>query len=208
MAPCTPAIDSSIGRVGVYNTASYPTGADLYEGKVIWDLDLNQLLVYTGTEWRIITDVDGWSTWTPVLSSTGYAIVNGTIGGLARVHPDKMWEWIIIVVWGAGTTAGAGPMTLTTPATLANVNLAGSGIGATDILAGSSSGGHMVDANTSAEYNLRLRHLSTTTQTVQALRYNGAAAGLDYVQWVNVTSTIPVAPAQFDNFRLYGRGFA
>jgi len=205
---CTPWVDTQVGRItACATTADYPTGLNLYEGKVVWLADTNRLMLYSGTEWREIIDIDGWATWTPVLSGTGYAIGNGTIGGLYRVHPNKEYDYIIVLAWGGTSTAGAGPMTLSTPATFLNTNTGGTGIGHTDILASSDSMGSMYDASATEFYPLRLNYLSTTTNAVQCISYNGAAAGIAYAKWANVTSTIPVAPAQFDVFRFHGRGF-
>lgn len=207
MPPCSPFVDLSIGRVTLHTAATPPTGVDLYEGKVIWETDTNKLKLYDGAAWREIIDIDGWATWTPALSGTGYAIVNGTIGGLYRLHPDSSYEYIIVVVWGASTTSGAGPMTLSTPATFLNTNLAGSGIGHTDIIASSTGFGEFYDASATTYFPLHLNYGSTTTNTVQCLSYDGSSAGVAYVKYANVTSTVPVAPAQFDVYRFYGRGF-
>lgn len=209
MSVCDTFIDSAIGRISaIANVAAYPTGADLYEGKFVWVLDINALQVYTGTEWRTVLDVDGWTTWTPTLSGTGYAIGNGAISGLYKLMPDKSYQWAIALLWGSTSTSGAGPMTVNTPATFINTAMGTTGVGITQLLANAHSGGMMTDASTSVDYPLFLKYLSATTCTVQAIAYNGASAGVAYATRVNCTSTIPVAPATSDIFFLHGYGFA
>lgn len=210
MGVCGTFIDSAIGRITtIANTSSYPTGDDLYEGKHVWVLDINELQVYTGTEWRTVYDIDGWTTWTPTLGGTGYAIgANGVISGIYKKFPDKSYEWAIAILWGAASTSGAGPMTVTTPATLINTAMSTTGVGISQVLANASSFGLMTDTSAGIDYQLALKYNSTTVATVQALAYNGAAAGAAYVTRANCTSTIPIAPATGDTFFLCGRGFS
>jgi hypothetical protein len=48
-----------VGRVTVCTTATRPTGTRRYEGKVIWDTDVDALLVYTGGSWTSLNGPRG-----------------------------------------------------------------------------------------------------------------------------------------------------
>ena len=49
-----------VGRVTVCTTATRPTGTRRYEGKVIWDTDVDALLVYTGGSWTSLNGPRGY----------------------------------------------------------------------------------------------------------------------------------------------------
>jgi len=49
-----------VGRVTVCTTATRPTGTRRYEGKVIWDTDIDALLVYTGGSWTSLNGPRGY----------------------------------------------------------------------------------------------------------------------------------------------------
>lgn len=60
MPPCSPFLDDQIGRIGVYTTATRPTGNDVYVGKVIFDVTLGYLVIATSV-------TAGVGTWAAVL---------------------------------------------------------------------------------------------------------------------------------------------
>lgn len=52
--PCTPCTNTRFGQVSVVSTGNYPTGADAYEGKMVWDASTDRIMVYTGSAWVIV----------------------------------------------------------------------------------------------------------------------------------------------------------
>lgn len=62
MSPCTPYIDSSLGRVDSVTSLTRPVGADLYEGKLIFETDTKRVMVYSSGAWEIESEpVQTWS---------------------------------------------------------------------------------------------------------------------------------------------------
>ncbi len=194
-------MSDGIGRITTCTASpdTRPTGTERYEGKVVWETDTNKLMVWNGTEWREIFDVDGWTTYAPAIGGTGFAIGNGTLAGLYRLHPDKRYEWFASVVFGGTSTYGAGPLTITNPATLTATNLLGA-------LAGASAG-IFNDTSASADYPCKLAYSSTTTSKVVVHRYDPTLGAANYVTLVGVTSAIPVTLASGDSIYVYGTGW-
>lgn len=68
-----------VGRVTVCTTATRPTGTRRYEGKVIWDTDVDALLVYTGGSWTSLNGPRG---------SMGYASKVSSQTGVTTAGAD------------------------------------------------------------------------------------------------------------------------
>jgi hypothetical protein len=63
MPICSPFVDNNSGKVLAVTSATRPTGANLYEGRVIYETDTDRLLMYEGTAWIILDEP--WQAFTP-----------------------------------------------------------------------------------------------------------------------------------------------
>lgn len=152
MGLCTPWIDSSVGRITVHTTGAYPTGADTYEGKHIWDSTSNSLMVCTDpatATWEIVHEPT--QSWTSV-TVTQSATVTGTIAtSWYQRGRDKTFQ--ASLKWtasSAGTAANA--IVISTPLTLGNI----------DYVRGTA---HVLD-NGTTHYVAAIQQLSTTTMNL------------------------------------------
>lgn len=126
-----------------------------------------------------------WTSWTPTISGTGWAIGDGTsTGKYAQV--GKLVYCNAEVTFGAGTTFGAGNLSCSIPITAAaaslqyvgNCRLSDTGVGA---------------------YPGVVALATTTTVLIYALRADGT-----YTSQNNVTSTIPFTWGSTDVIRWQG----
>lgn len=198
MSVCSPFVADNIGRITVASSSTRPTGADRYEGKIIWESDTNKLMVcYDGTNWREVFDVDGWTTYTPTIG--GFAIGNGSTSGLYRAHPNNTYEWWAVFTAGSTSTYGA-QLTISYPATLS----------ATNTTIAMNAAGHAVIYDTSAGtyYAAQYMYSSTTTGSVWAMSYDPTLGAVNYVKLAALTSAIPMAWATGDQVWVYGTGTA
>ena len=117
MSVCSPFVPDAIGRITVCaDSGEYPTSAtERYEGKVIWDVSLESLLVYDGSNW--FTLAEPVQSWTP-------SVANLTVGAggswSAGYHRSDGWiDFFGTFTYGSGSAVGAG-LTLTLPKTAAS----------------------------------------------------------------------------------------
>ncbi len=208
MGICSQAVADSTGRISIYTSSTRPTsGADFYIGKVIYESDTGKFMTCTsiagaGT-WKEIVDGEGWTSYTPTVAGTGFAVSGGTISGFYRTmisHVEFMAAW----TFGAGDTSGAGPLTISMPVTSDNTAIGGTGMTALALAGG---GGWFFDTSTSAYYPLMLLRSNNTKVEPRVITYNGAAAGTAYATLTGLTSAIPVAPATGDIYAIYGMCF-
>lgn len=86
------------------------------EGMTIYETDTNELLIYDGAAWVLVTPIDAWTTYVPVWSSNGTqpAIGNGTITG-ASIQHGKTVHVRGQITMGSTTTFGTGSYLVTVP---------------------------------------------------------------------------------------------
>lgn len=120
--PCPPS-SSSFGNVLVVTSTTRPVGADLYVGRVIYELDTQRIMLWDGTGW-IIED-EPWQTYTPAwscLSGGAPALGNGTINGYYQRHGGSCWIDIVLIA-GTTTTFGGGAFAFSLPGSVTSLNI-------------------------------------------------------------------------------------
>ena len=150
VAPCSPFVSDSVGRLTVHTTATRPTGADRYHGKVIYDTTVESILKWNSTtsNWDIVTEPP--QAWTSV-TVTQSATVTGTIATSWYKRDNGFFtaslKW---TASSAGTAANA--IVISTPLTLGNIDY-GRGTA------------HVLD-NGTTHYVAAIQQLSTTTMNL------------------------------------------
>lgn len=87
--PCSPYIDDgTMGEVLVVTSGSYPTGADLYTGRVVYNLTTASLEVYNGTAWQIMRP---YQIVTVATRPTGAALFTGLM--IFETDTLRTYQW-------------------------------------------------------------------------------------------------------------------
>lgn len=92
-----------------------PTGVT---GRLIYETDTDQLMVYRASDWEPVSQQGEWTTWTPALGSTGTQPTLGDSGGtVGRYRLQGLWcsFWARITFFGTGVTPGTGTYTVSLP---------------------------------------------------------------------------------------------
>jgi hypothetical protein len=63
MPICSPFVDNNSGKILVVTSSTRPTGANLYEGRLIYETDTDRLQMYNGVGWVILDEP--WQSFTP-----------------------------------------------------------------------------------------------------------------------------------------------
>lgn len=113
MPPCTPYVDSAIGRVGVYTQATIPVAPEAYEGKGIYLSDTDRLLLCIGNGVNWVVMAEPAQTTTPAL--TGMSV--GTGGSASNAMTYHRCDGYVDFTWKA--TFGSSGTTFPTAATVA-----------------------------------------------------------------------------------------
>lgn len=157
-------------------------------GMLVYLTTTQQLTLYDGTAWIVI--VAPWTSYTPTLGGTGWAVGNGTLTGRACMTADRV-DFSIRLVLGSTSTAGAGNPTLTLPsATHAEW---------TERLMRASTACSLFDTSASATNHGRAGF--TGGSTITPLVTNAAGT---YVADANVTGTVPFTFAVGDEIAIAG----
>ncbi len=141
-------------------------------------IDTAGLITGTGTS------LGAWTSYTPTLGGTGWALGNGTVAG-AYCQIGKILVFRANITFGSTSTYGSTALTVSLPVTA----LGGNGAYALD--------GRATDASTGNVYFMPLSYTNTTTITVNAL---SSAAGLVAA----AISTVPFTWATSDNLKISG----
>lgn len=183
MPPCSPYIDpGNLGHVLVVTTGNYPTGGDLYPGRVVYNLTTQRLERYDGTGWIIMGEPV--QSYTPTLA--GWSIGNGTRVG--TYHRSDGWCDFTAVITAGSTTTFAGA-TVGLPIAYAT------GVEFETCIVG------MLDSSAGLRYPGITLPASTTTLTIAAIQVNGTYAGPE----VGLSTIIPFTWATGDWITVSGR---
>jgi hypothetical protein len=113
-------------------------------------IDGNGLITGTGTS------LGAWTSYTPTLGGTGWAIGNGTITG-RYCQIGKIVHYVVAVTFGSTSTFGAGALNVSLPVTSGAVNQTPHGTGMAQ------------DASASQLYAIAIRQSTSTTATLRTL---------------------------------------
>jgi hypothetical protein len=157
---------------------------ELAEGMVAYLRDTDSLTVYNGSAWVPFGGVGSWTSYTPTLGGTGWAIGNGTAVG-AYIKIGRFVSFRARITSGSTTTYGASnaptislPITAVTVPTDLNLRIFDSGTGSFIGIA-----------------NL----LNSTTLICYAM-----ATGGSYASFAEITSTVPFTWATGDQLIVSG----
>jgi hypothetical protein len=123
----------SLVRPGVCTSSTRP--ASPFEGQVIYETDTKKTLVYNGSAWGIISDVSGWTTYTPTITASTNPNLGstGSITGKYQQIGRTVFGRITFSFGGTGISAGSGGYSFLLPVTAATSGFAcGSGVAQDD----------------------------------------------------------------------------
>lgn len=139
------------------------------EGMVIYETDTDQGYQYDGSNWIQTSELGAWTSYTPTLGGTGWAIGDGTItGSYTRIARTVFFQ--AAVTFGASSTYGA--------AAAPTISLPVTATGSPIITC------RLADA-TGAAY-LGACPMSASTVTIQVQEVSGS-----YVRYNNVLDIVP-----------------
>jgi hypothetical protein len=109
----------SLVRPGVCTSSTRP--ASPFEGQVIYETDTDKTLVYNGSAWGIISDVAGWTTYTPTITASTNPNLGstGSIVGKYQQIGKTVFGRIKFAFGGTGISAGSGGYSFLLPVTSA-----------------------------------------------------------------------------------------
>ena len=181
--PCSPVENFLVGRITAVADATARgliTGIDRYEGKVVYQADLDSFLWYNGSAWMYLL---GKGTYTPAL--TNWAIGTGGAATLAGRWVYSFGNLKIEGNAGLGSSGASvsGAMTISLP----------TGFTADSVFSEQAAGWCSMTDTGTASYRGPVHPVSTTTVRLQAFNVSATYGGP-----TNTSSTVPHTWASTD----------